>query len=364
MNANSVCCNIKYKPNDKKYDQSIRKFQGCPTIAVTKGGRIYMGWYSGGTREPHMENYNVVVYSDDDGKTWSEPLLVMESSKEDLIHALDVQLWLDNDGKLHVFWVQNDTHVDNGEVTWSGDQPGVVVDGYRFDDFVHAEWETVCDNPDSDILVFSAPRCYSRGFLRCKPTVLSNGDVLYFNYNQTSDKYGYNVSYDNGKTFTYKYGAKKLGTCFDEGMAFQMKDGTVRMFARCRFGYLAQSFSYDFGNTWTDATLSDIVHCDTRFFVSRTPSGNVLLVVNDDEKSRKNLTALLSDDDGKTWKYKCLIDSRNDISYPDVDFYNGKIYLTYDRERTGCKEILFLTFTEQEIIDGKIKNPVTIVSKP
>ena len=150
MNANSVCCNIKYKPNDKKYDQSIRKFQGCPTIAVTKGGRIYMGWYSGGTR----------------------------------------------------------------------------------------------------------------------------------------------------------------------------------------------------------------------FFVSRTPSGNVLLVVNDDEKSRKNLTALLSDDDGKTWKYKCLIDSRNDISYPDVDFYNGKIYLTYDRERTGCKEILFLTFTEQEIIDGKIKNPVTIVSKP
>ena len=61
-------CPILYNPSDEKYAESIRNFQGCPTLAVTPGGRIYLGWYSGGTREPHMDNYNLLMYSDDQGK--------------------------------------------------------------------------------------------------------------------------------------------------------------------------------------------------------------------------------------------------------------------------------------------------------
>ena len=50
-------------------------------------------------------------------------------------------------------------------------------------------------------------------------------------------------------------------------------------------------------------------------------------------------------------KYKRCLDARRDISYPDADFYGDKIYLTYDRERTGAKEILFLTLTEEDIVN-------------
>ena len=50
-------CKVLYKPTDPIYDENIRRFQGCPTIAVTKKGRIFIGWYSGGTKEPHIENY-------------------------------------------------------------------------------------------------------------------------------------------------------------------------------------------------------------------------------------------------------------------------------------------------------------------
>ena len=53
------------------------------------------------------------------------------------------------------------------------------------------------------------------------------------------------------------------------------------------------------------------------------------------------------------WKYKKCIDTRSAISYPDVDFQNGIIYLTYDREREGAKEILFAKFTEEHIIADK-----------
>ena len=62
-NAKAEACEVLYQPKSSKYSEAIRIYQGCPTIAVTKGGRIYLGWYSGGIGEPHMDNYNLVVYS-------------------------------------------------------------------------------------------------------------------------------------------------------------------------------------------------------------------------------------------------------------------------------------------------------------
>ena len=363
--ADKIACDVLYRPTDKKYAENIRQFQGCPTIAVSPGGRIFMGWYSGGTKEPHMDNYNLLIYSDDDGKTWSKPLIVIPSSRERCVHALDIQLWCDPMGRLHVYWVQNDTQpVPDVLPEANADQPLVTVDGYMFGDFRHTEWEIICDAPDAAAPVFSEPRCLDAGFLRCKPLALKNGAWLNFNYDQITDRYGYSVSFDAGKTYTRRYGAKKIFTMFDEGMAYQKNDGSVRMFARCRAGELAESVSYDNGLTWSEAKLSGIVSADTRFFVARMPSGRVILVNNDHPTQRTNMTVSLSEDDGVTWKYRKCIDTRPSLSYPDVDFYNGKIYLTYDRERTGAKEILFLSFTEEDIMDKEKELAPVIVSKP
>ena len=365
MNAHSIPCEILYRSTDEQFSESIRQFQGCPTIAVSAGGRIYLGWYSGGTTEPHMENYNLLVYSDDDGKTWSAPLLIIPSNKERLIHALDIQLWIDPSGALHVCWVQNDAKLPPETLPpYVPGQPLVVRGGHLFDDFVHFAWEVVCTHPDEEHPVFSDPVCWDIGFMRCKPLITASGSWLRFNYDQTDGRYGYSISDDNGKTVTHHYGAKKIGTHFDEGMAYQRKDGSIRLLARTWEGALAESISYDNGLTWTDAQLSDIVSADTRFFISRTPTGRILLVKNDHPKVRTNMTILLSEDDGATWKYSCCIDTRTDISYPDVDFHNGRIYLTYDRERTGAKEIYFLSFTEEDIIQNNCSLTPKIVSKP
>jgi len=127
-NAKNFMCDMLYKPTDAIYAENIRQFQGCPTIAITKGGRIYMGWYSGGRCEPHIENYNILVYSDDNGKTWSAPLLIIPSCKERLVQALDIQLWISPEGKLYVFWVQNNVVVDDG-IT----KGHAIIDGYIFE---------------------------------------------------------------------------------------------------------------------------------------------------------------------------------------------------------------------------------------
>ena len=364
-NARNRACELLYRPTDARFDENIRHFQGCPTIAVTPGGRIWLAWYSGGTKEPHMENYNLLITSDDGGKTWSKPLLVIPSSREMQVHALDIQLWCDPDGKLHVFWVQNNTE-PAPEVIPRGKpgQPMVAVEGWLFNDFDHSMWEVISENPDDADPVFSEPKCLDVGFLRCKPTVLANGDILYFNYDQTHDEYGYSISDDGGRSVARHYGVKKLATYFDEGMAYQRLDGSVRMFARTGLGELAETVSHDNGRTWEEARLSGITAADTRFYVSRTPAGRILLVLNDDAKVRRNMTVCLSEDDGVTWKYKKCIDTRNDISYPDCDFHDGKIYLTYDRERTGAKEIFFACFTEEDVMNPDAVIDVKIVSKP
>lgn len=364
--AATLACEIITNPTDEKYvNEHIRHYQGCPTLAVTKGGRIFLGWYSGGRCEPHIENFNLIVKSDDGGKSWSKPIVVIPSDRERLVHALDIQLFTAPDGRLFVFWVQNNVKPDLKNPDGSQVYPGYAVDGFVFGDFVHAMWYSVCDDPDADELVFSEPKYADKGFLRCKPLVLSDGRWLCFNYDQKSDRYGYSISPDNGQTYVHHYGAKKIPTPFDEGMAYEKQNGDIRMFARTtNTGFLAESTSHDGGLTWDEAKNSDITSPSTRFFVSRTPSGRIIMIHNDHPAERRNMTVKLSEDDGATWKYSRLIDPRGGLSYPDADFRDGEICLSYDRGRTGDKEILFVRFTEEDIMDKSRPIHIDIVSRP
>ena len=52
-----------------------------------------------------------------------------------------------------------------------------------------------------------------------------------------------------------------------------------------------------------------------------------------------------------------LIDERDQVSYPDlVQAGDGSVYLIYDRERKGAREILMAVFKEQEVMEGKISS--------
>lgn len=363
-NANKISCALFNFPNEERFAEHLRPYQGVPTLAITNGGRIFAGWYAGGIREPHIDNYCLLIYSDDKGRTWSEPVIIIPSSREHFIHTLDIQLWVDPDGKLHVFWVQNNCALaSDPKPDVKPEQPWIIVDGYQFYDFEHSQWESVCDNPDAEVPEFSEARFLYQGFLRNNPIILKSGIRLDLNYDQLNDRYGYSVSDDGGKTFERRYGSKKIATPFDEAMAYQLNDGRVRFMARAEVGYIAQSFLSDNCEAWSETTLTDIANPNTRFYVGRTPSGRVILVNNDNTEKRNNLTVYLSEDDGFTWKYKKVIDARMDVSYPDIDFYNGRIYLIYDRERTAAREILFTSFTEEDIMNDNYKFNISIVSK-
>ncbi|MBQ7118987.1 MAG: exo-alpha-sialidase [Oscillospiraceae bacterium] len=335
----------------QKFGSSYRMWQGIPGIEVTSGGRIYSTFYSGGVKE-ELNNF-VVLLRSDDGKEFGEPIAA--AFKENY-RCFDSCLWIDPLGRL---WF-----------TWSC-APDIAVYG------------VVCDNPDADELSWSEVFKIGKDVMMNKPCVLSSGEWLFPisvwpSYLSTvegrapeedSDRrpFAYK-SIDNGKSFVKLGGAEIDKRSADEHKIIELLDGRLAMFIRTTYG-IGVSYSFDRGKTWTKGEDSKLGGPCSRFFITRLKSGRILLVNHFNFTGRSHLTAMLSEDECKTWKYKLLIDERTNVSYPDAkEADDGYIYITYDRERgnyldsmdkvyASAREILYAKITEEDIISGKLVNP-------
>lgn len=330
---------INFHPG-KYHQEKYRLWQGCPTILCTPKGRLFAGWYSGGTKEPSKSCFNLLFKSDDGGLHWSDPLLVVESLKEDNILCIDIQLWLDPRGRMWLCWTQRDMNHT-----------------IRTPEHLQT-YAAICEDPDAEELTFLPPRLIAPGFLRCQPTVLSDGRILLCAYDWVGKHYHYSESADGGETWVRKTGGLKTSydLSYDEDMILELPGGTLRLLARTDGGegVLMESISHDGGKTWSDAAKSDITAPGSRFFIRRLPSGRVLLVKNDSPDKRIKMTAYLSEDDGRTWPWSLQIDPR-ESSYPDCAVReDGTIYLIHDRGRTTFKEIYISRFTEEDILKGEV----------
>lgn len=348
----------------EKYADSHRAWQGIPGIERTSNRRLWATWYSGGTGEGPV-NFVLLARSDDDGATWSAPELAVDPT--DPVRAYDPCLWTDPQGRLWLFWAQSAS-------LWDG-RGGV--------------WAIVSDDPDADKPKWSAPRRISDGVMMNKPTVLSNGDWLLpvsgwrFKKPRIEEglqRMGYGAareaarawarspgdrggsmvftSSDQGKTFSFRGQALVKHPQHDEHMVVERKDGSLWMLIRTTYG-IGESVSRDGGATWSTGGPTDIPHPVTRFHIRRLRSGRLLMVRHvpdaENKKLRTNLTAFLSDDDGRTWQGGLLLDGRDHVSYPDaVESEDGVLYIIYDRERRAAKEILLARVREEDILAGKV----------
>ena len=77
----------------------------------------------------------------------------------------------------------------------------------------------------------------------------------------------------------------------------------------------------------------------------------------DTHEGRSKLKAFVSEDEGHTWKGGLMLDDRKGISYPDgFQAPDGRIYISYDRNRATDGEILMARFTEEEVLAGEWSN--------
>jgi predicted neuraminidase len=324
-----------------RYAGGTRRFQGIPSLARSPQGRLWAIWYGGKTPGEDHNNYVLLVTSGDDGRTWSSEKLVIDPDGPGPVRAFDPQLWLDPKGQMWVFWTQAVGH----------------------DATVGGVWAITTDSPDQEDGRWSAPRRLTDGVMMCKPTVLTTGEWCLpgSTWRQTDDSARMVVSTDQGETWQVR------GACnvprdvraFDEHILIERQDQSVWLLARTQYG-IGESVSTDRGATWTELKPSPISHPSARFFVSRLRSDNLPLVKHgpiDQRTGRSHLTAYVSQDDGRTWTGGLLLDERSSVSYPDgVQADDGTIYIIYDYDRTGAKEILMARFTEQDVRQGKVSS--------
>ena len=335
-----------------QYHSHTVKFQGIPGLERTPGGRLYAIWYAGGPGEG-PENYTCVVRSDDDGRTWTEPVLVIDPPRP--VRAFDPMLWLDPRGRLWVFWAQS--------FAWHDGRVGV--------------WCITTDEPDAAAPRWSAPRRLAHGIALNKPTITRAGEWLlpvsvWGGKNpchpvcQAECAANVYASLDQGATWTRRGGALLDGRIFDEHMLVERADGSLWMLIRTLYG-IGESTSTDGGRTWSAGRDSKLGGPNSRFFVRRLASGRLLLVnhrvpqpvdPNNQWRTRNNLPAWLSEDDGRTWRGGLLLDERAGVSYPDgVQAPDGRLYVIYDYNRTQDREILMAVFTEDDVLAGAWRSP-------
>ncbi|WP_166647334.1 sialate O-acetylesterase [Prosthecobacter fusiformis] len=333
----------------KGYDDVSRVWQGIPGIERAPKGRLWVTWYSGDEGEGAIGNYALVATSGDDGKHWSKPVVAIEGNKGTKIG--DPIPWVDPKGRLWVFYNQLTAKTETSPT-------------------IRGTCAIRCDDPDSAKPTWSEPFLVAEdGILFGKPIVRAGGGWLapfFLMGNQAGRPETCTLlSSNEGETWEWHGGTSIPEDLrnFSEATLAQRKDGSIWTVIRTTKG-LYESTSTDGGKTWSDAIAMPAYEGpSTRACMMKLASGAFMLIYHDAKKNengaypRTRLMAWLSDDEGRTWPHKVMVDERSSVSYPDaIQAPDGRIYITYDHGRynAGEKEVLVAIISEADIRAGKI----------
>lgn len=346
-----------------EYDYSHFDFGMNLGLELVPSGRFWACWSVGGD-DP--DAFIVLASSDDRGMTWSRPRVVVDAQSSRLSRRRAVQngiLWTDPEGNLFLFFDQSMTDFDG--------RAGV--------------WYTVCRDPSADRPTWSPAQRIWHGTTKSRPIVLDNGDWLLpislLDRSKIDKEPGYYlqaykdldplrmahvfISSDKGTSWRRRGGVLFPNASYDEHHLVQLQDRSIWMTARTRQG-IWQSFSRDRGQTWSQPSKF-LNHWDTRHFVRRIRTGEILLVkhggLDELTDGRTDLRVYVSTDDGATWRGGLQLDARKKISYPDgFQDSDGAIYISYDYNRTTDSEIYMARFTIEDVFAGAFRDSSSLSS--
>jgi predicted neuraminidase len=197
------------------------------------------------------------------------------------------------------------------------------------------------------------------GFLyRNKPLLLKNKRILVPMYSERPAKGYMAISDDRGKTFRdsffieddlIQYPRRKglfLISGNSQPTIVELDNGTIIALLRTQLHRrIFRSISEDHGDTWSNAQAIDLPNPDAGIDMIKTKSGKLVLVFNNAESGRHNLSiAVASDELGLKWDVKKVLDdgSKLNVSYPAIiQTDDSLIHVTYTYNRVTIKHVYF-----------------------
>jgi len=186
---------------------------------------------------------------------------------------------------------------------------------------------------------------------RTHPTVLPSGRILLPLYSD-----GFNVSLvaisdDQGAHWSASQPIVGWGPI--QPSIVQKKDGTLVSYMRDSGNApnrVLISTSTDSGESWSPAVDTDIPNPGSSLEAIALQDGRWVMVYNDQEQGRHSLVAAMSDDEGKTWKWKRHIgqseDGQTTFAYPSlIQARDETLHLTYSYKVKGRATIRYCRLT-------------------
>jgi arylsulfatase A len=328
----------------------------APGIVECPNGDLLVSWYRGsGERSAD----DVAVYGARKragSKVWSDPFLMADTPG---FPDCNTTMWVDREAKLWLFWpvilanswesclthyrVSSDYQKDGPpKWEWQGTIPLKPKD---FEEVMLREfalWKKqageVAKVPvklnDEVVKKRVSDKLLSRlGWQpRCKPTVLVSGRILLPLYSDTYSAGIMAISDNGGKTWTASQPLAGFGSI--QPAVLERKDGTLVAYMRENglFKRIRAAESKDGGVTWGTVTATELPNPGSGLDAVRLASGNWLLICNDTVRGRASLAVLLSDDEGKTWKWTRHLEKRETGSYhypAVIQSKDGSIHAIY-----------------------------------
>lgn len=197
---------------------------------------------------------------------------------------------------------------------------------------------------------------------RTRPLALPSGRILLPLYSDGFNVGLVGISDDLGATWRPSLPIVGLGPI--QPAIVRKRDGQLVAFLRDSGSdpnRVLRSTSNDDGETWSLATDTDIPNPGSSLAVEGLKDGRWVMICNDTELGRHRIVAMLSDDEGATWKWKRTLDeARRDgpragsFAYPSViQSRDGSIHVTYTHSRDEMKTIKHAAFGADWVVSGQ-----------
>lgn len=328
-------------------DNPRHRYFAWPTVARLQDGRLAM--VASGFRTRHVCPFGKVVMciSDDEGKTWTRPMIVMDTPLDDrdagILPFGENSIMItsfNNTGKMQKKW--NRLTDENGNIN----PTSVYLNGY----IDTLDWEKAEEKYLGSTLVISRDGGKTFGKVRRVPitaphgpTLMNDGSILYVGRTFSADDTQQETDCVEAYRIDTDGNYEKLGEIENispdllscEPHAVVLEDGKILVHIRVQNNgifTICQSESYDGGHTFTrpHQILSDRGGAPAHLLKLRD---GTLLSVYGYREAPYGIKAMFSTDGGETWDtgYDLYINGvSSDLGYPaSTELSNGDILTVY-----------------------------------